>query len=333
MKIKQIVVLTGQTEVADSILSGLEQLGLQICIRDHFSFEDDGKDSLIVCDPGYVETPNGSWSLRQALGNGCAVLLDGVQSTAVLEENQRERQPFVKNKERPGGVRPLQVPAERCPKAGRLAARGWSASLCGSSLREGAGSALWRELAPEGGTISERERSGPDESPKAQRSGDVLQQYGRCGNGAGDADRPVGVRWKSLFQKPLSIIVKHANPCGVAYGEAQADSYRLSFATDPKSAFGGVIGFNRTVDIDTARAIGDSFVEVLLAPGFEPEALRLLTEKKPNRRVLDIGDLLQRKNELYQGYYQKSIFGGMMLQDYDTGDLLEWKVVTKTGSH
>jgi phosphoribosylaminoimidazolecarboxamide formyltransferase/IMP cyclohydrolase len=130
-------------------------------------------------------------------------------------------------------------------------------------------------------------------------------------------------------QKPLSIIVKHANPCGVAYGEAQADSYRLSVATDPKSAFGGVIGFNRTVDIDTARAIGDSFVEVLLAPGFEPEALSLLTEKKPNRRVLDIGDLLQRKNELYQGYYQKSIFGGMMLQDYDTGDLLEWKVVTE----
>jgi phosphoribosylaminoimidazolecarboxamide formyltransferase/IMP cyclohydrolase len=127
----------------------------------------------------------------------------------------------------------------------------------------------------------------------------------------------------------LSIIVKHANPCGVAHGEAQADSYRLSFATDPKSAFGGVIGFNRTVDIDTARAIGDSFVEVLLAPGFEPEALRLLTEKKPNRRILDIGDLLQRKNELYQGYYQKSIFGGMMLQDYDTGDLLDWKVVTK----
>ena len=88
MKIKQIVVLTGQTEVADSILSGLEQLGLQICIRDHFSFEDNdnGKDCLIVCDPGYVETPNGSWSLRQALGNGCNVLLDGTQGSAVMEE-------------------------------------------------------------------------------------------------------------------------------------------------------------------------------------------------------------------------------------------------------
>ena len=95
--------------------------------------------------------------------------------------------------------------------------------------------------------------------------------------------------------------MKHANPCGVAYGSRLAEAYRLSFATDPKSAFGGVIGFNRTVDVDTAEAIGDSFVEVLLAPGFEPEALKLLTEKKPNRRVLDIGDLLQRKEELYQG--------------------------------
>ena len=130
-------------------------------------------------------------------------------------------------------------------------------------------------------------------------------------------------------EKPLSVIVKHANPCGVAYGESLADAYRLSFATDPKSAFGGVIGFSRPVDVDTARAIGDSFVEVLLAPGYEPEALKLLMEKKPNRRILDIGDLLARKDELYRGFYQRSIFGGMMLQDYDTGDLKEWKVVTK----
>jgi len=130
-------------------------------------------------------------------------------------------------------------------------------------------------------------------------------------------------------EKPLSVIVKHANPCGVAYGNSLADAYRLSFATDPKSAFGGVIGFNRPVDTDTARAIGDSFVEVLLAPGYEPEAQKLLMEKKPNRRILDIGDLLARKDELYQGFYQRNIFGGMMLQDYDTGDLKEWKVVTK----
>jgi phosphoribosylaminoimidazolecarboxamide formyltransferase/IMP cyclohydrolase len=115
----------------------------------------------------------------------------------------------------------------------------------------------------------------------------------------------------------------------VAYGETLAEAYGLSFATDPKSAFGGVIGFNRSVDVDTARAIGNSFVEVLLAPGFDPLALDLLKENKPNRRILDIGDLLERKNDLYRGYYLKSTFGGMMLQDYDTADLKEWKVVTK----
>ena len=83
------------------------------------------------------------------------------------------------------------------------------------------------------------------------------------------------------------------------------------------------------VDVKTAQCIGDSFVEVLLAPGYEAEALRLLTEKKPNRRILDIGDLLQRKSELYRGYYKKTIFGGMMLQDFDTGDIKEWRVVTR----
>jgi phosphoribosylaminoimidazolecarboxamide formyltransferase/IMP cyclohydrolase len=87
--------------------------------------------------------------------------------------------------------------------------------------------------------------------------------------------------------KPLSVIVKHANPCGVAYGEDLEEAYRLSFATESKSAFGGVIGFDRPVDLATARSIGDSFVEVLLAPGYEPEALQILIEKKPNRRVLN----------------------------------------------
>jgi phosphoribosylaminoimidazolecarboxamide formyltransferase/IMP cyclohydrolase len=133
----------------------------------------------------------------------------------------------------------------------------------------------------------------------------------------------------TAVDQPLSVIVKHANPCGVAYAPSLAQAYQLSFATDPKSAFGGVIGFNSSVDIETARAIGNSFVEVLLAPGYDPEALRLLMENKPNRRILDIGDLLARKEELYRGFYQKNIFGGMMLQDYDTGDIKEWKVVTE----
>lgn len=129
--------------------------------------------------------------------------------------------------------------------------------------------------------------------------------------------------------KALCVIVKHANPCGVAYGSDLEAAYRSSFATDPKSAFGGVIGFNRTVDVKTAQAIGDSFVEVLLAPGYDPEALKLLTEKKPNRRILDVGNLLSRKKELYVGQSVKGVFGGLLVQDYDTGDIKEWRVVTK----
>ena len=131
------------------------------------------------------------------------------------------------------------------------------------------------------------------------------------------------------MDKALCVIVKHANPCGVAYGPDLESAYRASFATDPKSAFGGVIGFNRTVDVKTAQAIGDSFVEVLLAPGYDPEALKLLTEKKPNRRILDVGDLLSRKKELYAGQFIKGVFGGLLVQDYDTGDIKEWRVVTR----
>jgi phosphoribosylaminoimidazolecarboxamide formyltransferase/IMP cyclohydrolase len=129
--------------------------------------------------------------------------------------------------------------------------------------------------------------------------------------------------------KPLAVIVKHANPCGVAYGKTLDEAYRHSFATDPKSAFGGVIGFNQPLDFETAQAIGNSFVEVLLAPGFDPDALVALTDAKPNRRILDIGDMLERKDEFYKGFYLKSIFGGMILQDYDSEDIKDWKVMTE----
>jgi phosphoribosylaminoimidazolecarboxamide formyltransferase/IMP cyclohydrolase len=328
MKIKQIVVLTGQTEVAGSILPGLEQLGLQICIRDHFSSEDCREDCLIICDPGYLETPNGSWSLRRAIGNGCAVLLDSEQSFAVLEEIKETGGLSSKTKndlEAYALYKCLQSDARRLAalQSGdglpRYVAEAYEKV---QDLRYGENwhqkAALYRKQHDLGLTKA-RKLNGREMSYNNMVDTETVLEM------LIDLSAYDGVP----VQKSLSIIVKHANPCGVAYGETQAEAFRLSFATDPKSAFGGVIGFNRTVDVETARSIGDSFVEVLLAPGYDPEALTLLTEKKPNRRVLEIGDLLRRKDELYQGYYQKSIFGGMMLQDYDTGDILEWKVVTK----
>ncbi|HBK47731.1 MAG TPA: bifunctional phosphoribosylaminoimidazolecarboxamide formyltransferase/inosine monophosphate cyclohydrolase [Xanthomonadaceae bacterium] len=90
------------------------------------------------------------------------------------------------------------------------------------------------------------------------------------------------------FDAPACVIVKHANPCGVAVGVACGDAYELAYATDPTSAFGGIIAFNRTLDAATAKVILDrQFVEVLIAPDYEPGALEYAT-KKANVRVLRI---------------------------------------------
>ena len=327
MKIKQVVVLADQAQVASSILPGLKQLGLQIC--DRLPGEGDGKDCLLIFDQGYETTTVGSLLIRQALANGSPVLLNNAECSSVLEEIKQTSGLSLEtrnNLEAYALYRCLQSDSQRLAalQAGVNAMPRYVAAAYEKvqDLRYGEN---WHQKA-----ALYRKQNGLGLHKSRKLNGREMSY-----NNMVDAETVLEMlidlsEYDSVpVEKPLSVIVKHANPCGVAYGERLDDTYRLSFATDPKSAFGGVIGFNRPVDLDTARAIGDSFVEVLLAPGYEPEALKLLTEKKPNRRVLDIGDLLARKDELYQGYYQRSIFGGMMLQDYDTGDLKEWKVVTK----
>ncbi len=90
-----------------------------------------------------------------------------------------------------------------------------------------------------------------------------------------------------LKDGPACVIVKHANPCGVALGADALEAYRKAFQTDPTSAFGGIIAFNRPLDRAAAEAVGKQFVEVLIAPGYSPEALALL-KAKANLRVLAI---------------------------------------------
>ena len=104
-------------------------------------------------------------------------------------------------------------------------------------------------------------------------------------NNIADAD----AAWDCVrsFEAPACVIVKHANPCGVATAESAVESYRKAFQTDPTSAFGGIIAFNREVDLASAQAISTQFVEVLLAPSYEPAALALLAAKK-NVRVLQV---------------------------------------------
>jgi len=128
------------------------------------------------------------------------------------------------------------------------------------------------------------------------------------------------------FNEPAAVIVKHNNPCGVATGEAIHIAYKKAFETDPLSAFGGIIALNRDVDTLTANEILRLFVEVIIAPGFEPEALRLLS-KKPNIRLLEL-DI--SKNTV--SFDMRKIQGGILVQEKDTRmieDFGSLKVVTK----
>ena len=129
--------------------------------------------------------------------------------------------------------------------------------------------------------------------------------------------------------QPAVAIIKHANPCGIAIGTDIADAYRRAFATDPVSAFGGVVAANREVTAAMAEEMADVFTEVVVAPGYEPAALRLLEAKK-NLRVLQVaGPHPSRHVEA------RTISGGMLLQAIDTieadGDAPDaWQLVSGT---
>ena len=118
------------------------------------------------------------------------------------------------------------------------------------------------------------------------------------------------------------VIVKHANPCGVAIGASTAEAYAKAFATDPTSAFGGIIAFNRPVDATTIEAVSKQFVEVLIAPAYSPEALALL-ESKTNLRVLEVASYAPRAPASdgvisgWTGLDVKRIGSGMLVQSLD----------------
>jgi phosphoribosylaminoimidazolecarboxamide formyltransferase / IMP cyclohydrolase len=114
------------------------------------------------------------------------------------------------------------------------------------------------------------------------------------------------------FSEPACAIVKHNNPCGCALGKTALDAYERAFACDPQSAFGGVIALNRPVDLACAEALSNQFVEVLLAPGFDPEALEVLTQKK-NVRLLELPEWPKPGG----GLEGKPVMGGLLVQDRD----------------
>ena len=122
---------------------------------------------------------------------------------------------------------------------------------------------------------------------------------------------------------PAAVIVKHANPCGAALGESLADAYRKALASDPQSAFGGIVALGGEVDGELAAEISNVFTEILVAPSFTEEAKEILSAK-PNTRVLVAGPLARPKLSA------KQVTGGILLQDTDTvEDDSDYKVVTE----
>jgi phosphoribosylaminoimidazolecarboxamide formyltransferase / IMP cyclohydrolase len=139
------------------------------------------------------------------------------------------------------------------------------------------------------------------------------------------ADADTAIECVRQFERPACVIVKHANPCGVALADGTLAAYEGAYRTDPTSAFGGIIAFNRELDAVTAAAISErQFVEVLAAPAVHPEAARLLAQK-PNVRVLVLGEL---RGGAGDGLELRSVGGGLLAQTRDQGDLDELTIPT-----
>jgi phosphoribosylaminoimidazolecarboxamide formyltransferase/IMP cyclohydrolase len=130
----------------------------------------------------------------------------------------------------------------------------------------------------------------------------------------------------SEFERPAVAIVKHTNPCGCAEQETLAEAYRKAFEADPVSAYGGVIGINRSIDEQTAREIAKTFIEAIAAPDYSEEALAVLAAKKNLRlmRVSAAADPLVVKLAV------KSISGGFLAQTADSAKLDRATAVVKT---
>jgi phosphoribosylaminoimidazolecarboxamide formyltransferase/IMP cyclohydrolase len=131
------------------------------------------------------------------------------------------------------------------------------------------------------------------------------------------------------FDETACAIIKHTNPAGVAIGANGAEAYRRALACDPTSAFGGIVAFNRPVDVAAAQAVVEIFVEVVIAPDFDDAAIQVLTAKK-NLRVLRTG-----QPQAFDGFEYRQISGGMLVQERDmhklTREALKF-VTTRTPS-
>lgn len=166
-----------------------------------------------------------------------------------------------------------------------------------------------------------------EESPEEASVSTAKQIQGKALSYNNIADTDAALECVKEFDEPACVIVKHANPCGVAIGDNILAAYDSAFKTDPTSAFGGIIAFNRELDADTAEAIvSRQFTEVIIAPVVS-EAAAQIVAAKPNVRLLECGQWDTQTT----GLDYKRVNGGLLVQDRDQGRVTDndLKVVTK----
>ena len=193
-----------------------------------------------------------------------------------------------------------------------VAVAGWMAEQIaedGETLPEFAGSAVRKSADLRYGE-NPHQRAAVYAVPGAGGVANAVQLGGKEMSYNNYQDIDAAIRAAYDFTQPAVAIIKHANPCGIAVGEDIAQAHARAHATDPVSAYGGVIAANRPVTLALAESIKPIFTEVLAAPSFEPDALELLRSKK-NLRLLELGEAAPQQLET------KPIGGGLLLQERD----------------
>ncbi|KOO01966.1 bifunctional phosphoribosylaminoimidazolecarboxamide formyltransferase/IMP cyclohydrolase [Vibrio nereis] len=166
-----------------------------------------------------------------------------------------------------------------------------------------------------------------EEKPQEASVSTAKQIQGKALSYNNIADTDAALECVKEFAEPACVIVKHANPCGVALGKDILEAYNRAYQTDPTSAFGGIIAFNKELDAETATAIVErQFVEVIIAPKVSAEAIEVVAAKK-NVRLLECGEWSTKTT----GFDVKRVNGGLLVQDRDQGmvSLDDLKVVSK----
>jgi len=154
----------------------------------------------------------------------------------------------------------------------------------------------------------------------------ALQLHGKelSFNNIVDADAALEMI-REFHDVPAVAVIKHLNPCGLATGETLEEAFEAAWEGDPVSAFGSVIAVSQKVDIKTAERLKGRFVEILLAPSFDEDALEFLKQKSKDIRILEVGKIEAPKpRKVY-----KHVIGGLLVQDRDVGTWEKFECVTK----